>query len=206
MRRARERASRARRGKRDAVLRACADGAFPGDRRSPRSRGRPWERWCRRGGMHAPIFFQFLPLYWATGAAEDVVLLESRGSGDGQRYAGGAAGGRSKSRLSLKKSTLWAGTTRGPDVARRRTVWGRREGSSRVSIAPRMSSIRITIIRAANEPWVHRSPGAWGTRAVVGDARKIELSTPHQGSSHLGGPARGAADAPAEDGKGSLSR
>ena len=49
-----------------------------------------------------------LALVLRHGAAEDVVLLESRGSGDGQRYAGGAAGGRSKSRLSLKKSTLWA--------------------------------------------------------------------------------------------------
>lgn len=49
-----------------------------------------------------------LALVLRHGAAKDVVLLESRGSGDGQRYAGGAAGGRSKSRLSLKKSTLWA--------------------------------------------------------------------------------------------------
>ena len=49
-----------------------------------------------------------LALVLRHGAAEDVVLLESRGSGDGQRYVGGAAGGRSKSRLSLKKSTLWA--------------------------------------------------------------------------------------------------
>tara|TARA_B100000405_G_scaffold295512_1_gene249585 strand:- start:533 stop:1300 length:768 start_codon:yes stop_codon:yes gene_type:complete len=77
------------------VFQACA-GAFESHRV-------PWGVWRARTDL-LPV----LALVLRHGAAEDVVLLESRGSGDGQRYAGGAAGGRSKSRLSLKKSTLWA--------------------------------------------------------------------------------------------------
>ena len=87
-------------------------------------------------------------------------------------------------------------------------MWGRREGSSQVSIAPQMSSIRITIIRAANEPWVIDSRRARGEpRGGRRGREKIELRA-HLigGPATLGGPARGAADAPAEDGKGSLSR
>lgn len=65
-------------------------------------------------------------------------------------------------------------------------MWGRREGSSRVSIAPQMSSIRITMSRAANEPWVHRlAPNAWGTEGRSSGTRENRVeSAPHRGSSH----------------------
>jgi len=64
-------------------------------------RGRSNLRWvggCVEGRERTDLL-PVLALVLRHGAAEDVVLIEGEGGREGQRYAEGAWGGRSKSRL-----------------------------------------------------------------------------------------------------------